>query len=82
MAYNINNKSFNNLESSGVPVVWSDSEDYSFNHSKFIIIDNHFYISTGNYSYSTFKYNRDFFIKSDDSEILDKILEIYNHDYV
>jgi phosphatidylserine/phosphatidylglycerophosphate/cardiolipin synthase-like enzyme len=82
MAYNINNKSFNNLKSSGIPVVWSDSEDYSFNHSKFIIIDNHFYISTWNYSYSTFKYNRDFFMKSDDSDILKKILKIYHHDYI
>jgi phosphatidylserine/phosphatidylglycerophosphate/cardiolipin synthase-like enzyme len=82
MAYSINNKSFNNLDKSWIPVVWSDSEDYSFNHSKFIIIDNHFYISTWNYSYSTFKYNRDFFMKSDDSEILKIILEIYHHDYI
>jgi len=82
MAYNINNKSFNNLEQIWIPVVWSDSQDYSFNHAKFIIIDDYFYISTWNYSYSTFKYNRDFFMKSDDIEILEKILEIYNHDYI
>lgn len=82
MAYSINNKSFNNLQSIWLPVVWSDSEDYSFNHAKFSIIDNHFYISTWNYSYSTFKYNRDFFVKSDDTEILEKILEIFHHDYV
>lgn len=82
MAYNINNKSFNNLEKIWIPVVWSDSQDYSFNHAKFIIIDSHFYISTWNYSYSTFKYNRDFFLKSDDSEILSKILEIYNFDFI
>ena len=82
MAYSINNKSYNNLEKDWIPVVWSDSEDYSFNHAKFIIIDNHFYISTWNYSYSTFKYNRDFFMKSDDLELLEKILEIYHHDYV
>ncbi|MDA7494845.1 phospholipase D-like domain-containing protein [Candidatus Gracilibacteria bacterium] len=79
-AYNINNKSFNNLTSHGVPVFWSDSDDYSFNHAKFSIIDENVYISTGNYSYSTFKYNRDYFLKTSDSDILSNMLEIFIHD--
>lgn len=82
MAYNINNNSFNNLQQAWIPIVRSDWKDYSFNHAKFIIIDDHFYISTWNYSYSTFKYNRDFFIKSQDTEILNKIIEVYNHDFL
>lgn len=82
MAYNINNKSYNKLHLAWIPVVWSDPKDYSFNHSKFIIIDDYFYISTWNYSYSTFKYNRDFFLKSDDPEILEIILKIFNYDYI
>lgn len=81
-AYNINNKSYNNLNSINLPIVWSDPKDYSLNHSKFLIIDDHFYISTWNFSYSTFKYNRDFFLKSDDPEILDLVLKVFNHDFI
>lgn len=82
MAYSINNKSYNNLLNSGIPVVWSDPKDYSLNHSKFLIVDSNFYVSTWNYSYSTFKYNRDFFIKSSDIKLFNKILEVYNFDYI
>ncbi|MCP4523726.1 MAG: hypothetical protein GY828_05945 [Candidatus Gracilibacteria bacterium] len=80
-AYNINNKAFKKLVEAGIQVHWSDTEDYSLNHSKFLIIDDIFYISTGNYSYSTFKYNRDFFIRSENSKLLDIILQIFSHDY-
>jgi phosphatidylserine/phosphatidylglycerophosphate/cardiolipin synthase-like enzyme len=82
MAYSINNKSYDNLHKSGIPVVWSDPKDFSLNHSKFVIIDSHFYISTWNFSYSTFKYNRDFFLRSSDPNILDLLLQIFNYDFL
>jgi cardiolipin synthase A/B len=81
-AYNINNKGQENLELSHIKVQWSDTQDYSLNHSKFLIIDDAFYISTGNYSYSTFKYNRDFFMYSKNTELLDIIVRIFNNDFI
>jgi phosphatidylserine/phosphatidylglycerophosphate/cardiolipin synthase-like enzyme len=81
-AYNINNKSQKNLELSKIEVKWSDTQDYSFNHSKFLIIDDAFYISTWNYSYSTFKYNRDFFMYSSNPDLLYIIEKIFNNDFI
>ena len=82
MAYSINNKSYNNLYNAWIPIAWSDPQDFSLNHSKFIIVDSHFYISTWNFSYSTFKYNRDFFMKSNDPAILSILIEIFQHDFI
>lgn len=81
MAFNINNKSFENLTKASINVAWSDSNDFSLNHSKFIIIDDFAYISTGNFSYSTFTKNRDYYIKISDSEIIDNLNKIFLADY-
>lgn len=80
-AYNINNKAQKNLEKWWINVQWSDSNDYSLNHSKFIIIDDFAYISTGNFSYSTFTTNRDYYIKIIDQEIITKLNEVFAADY-
>jgi phosphatidylserine/phosphatidylglycerophosphate/cardiolipin synthase-like enzyme len=69
-APSLNKKTFQNFEKNGIDVVWSDWEDYSLNHTKMMILDNEFLLSTGNYSYSTFKINREFFISGKDSEML------------
>ncbi|MGB2110621.1 MAG: phospholipase D-like domain-containing protein [Patescibacteria group bacterium] len=62
-------------------IAWSDSNDYSLNHSKFIIIDDFAYISTGNFSYSTFTTNRDYYLKIIDEEIIIKLNEVFAADY-
>lgn len=80
-AYNINNKAFYNLEKSWIIAQWSDSNDFSLNHSKFIIIDDFAYISTGNFSYSTFTKNRDYYIKISDTEIITYLNNIFQADY-
>jgi len=46
-----------------------------------MIIDDEIIISTGNYSYSTFKYNRDFFIFLDNKTLLLTFLEIFKNDF-
>ncbi len=81
-AYNINNKAQKNLEKWWINVQWSDSDDFSLNHSKFIIIDDFAYISTGNFSYSTFTTNRDYYIKIINEEIITKLNQIFLADYV
>ena len=80
-AYNINNKAQKNLEKSWINVQWSDSDDFSLNHSKFIIIDDFAYISTGNFSYSTFTTNRDYYIKIINQEIITKLNQVFTADY-
>jgi hypothetical protein len=45
-ATNINNKHFNLLNKNGVDIVWSNSDNFSLNHSKFFIIDDEVILST------------------------------------
>jgi phosphatidylserine/phosphatidylglycerophosphate/cardiolipin synthase-like enzyme len=43
---NINNKIFKYLQKNNIDVRWSNSENYSLNHSKIMIIDDEVIIST------------------------------------
>ncbi len=80
-AYSINNKSYKNLTGSWVNVHWSNTKNFSLNHSKFLLIDDFAYISTWNFSYSTFTKNRDFFVKTSDPKIIEKLEKIFINDY-
>ena len=81
LAYNINNKAYSKLEKAWINIVWSNKSNYSFNHSKVLIIDDLSIISTGNYSYSTFTKNRDFFIFTTDENIKEDLIENFNNDF-
>jgi len=81
MAYNINNKAYNKLKKAGINIIWSNKKNYSFNHSKILLIDDLSIISTGNFSYSTFTKNRDFFIFTTDKNIYSKLEENFYNDY-
>ena len=73
MSYNINNKAYDKLNSKWIKTVWSNKSNYSLNHSKILLIDDLSIISTGNYTYSTFTTNRDFFILTYDENINRKL---------
>lgn len=73
-ASKINDESFQALKNAGIGITWSNNKNYSLNHSKLIIIDEKVFVSTGNLSYSTFAFNKDFFIVIRD-EKLKKILK-------
>lgn len=81
LAYNINNKTFEKLNKAWINITWSNKENYSYNHSKILLIDNLSIISTGNYSYSTFTQNRDFFIFTTEPNIRNKLKENFINDY-
>lgn len=81
LAPNLNNKRFNELQVAGIPVVWSDSDDYALNHSKLLIIDDRALISTWNMSYSTFTKNRDFLVEVSDPSLLETLLQVFDSDY-
>ena len=80
-ANNINNTSFKYLDESWIDIVWSNPDNYSLNHSKFMIIDDELIVSTWNLTYSTFAFNRDLFLFVNDKSILNKFLEIFNFDF-
>lgn len=80
-AGNLNKDAFQDLEKNGIEVVYSNPENYSLNHTKMMIIDDKIIISTGNFSYSTFRYNREFFIFLDNKVLLPIFLEIFENDF-
>ncbi|MDD3119882.1 MAG: phospholipase D-like domain-containing protein [Candidatus Gracilibacteria bacterium] len=79
-AGNINKKAFDSLTASGVNVYYANNDNYVFTHSKFFVLDDKYVISTGNMSYSTFIYNREFLLLGSDKENLDVILNIFDSD--
>nr|MDD3720354.1 phospholipase D-like domain-containing protein [Candidatus Gracilibacteria bacterium] len=81
MAGNLNKNTYNELIKNNIEVVWSDSSDYSLNHSKFFIIDDEVVLSTGNFSYSMFTKNRDFILFINDKIILKSLLENFLLDF-
>ncbi len=81
LAYNINNKAYNKLQKAWIDIVRSNKDNYSFNHSKILLIDNLSIISTGNFSYSTFTKNRDFFVFSKEKKIYEKLKQNFLNDY-
>ena len=77
----LNNTRYNDLEKAWVNVTWSNPENYSLNHTKMLIIDNEVIVSTGNYSYSSFAYNREFFIQIRDTDFVNKLTQVFDADF-
>lgn len=61
-AVSINSKAFKTLESSGVSVIYDTSKLYNFVHTKLLIIDDSYIITTGNLSYASFTTNRELYV--------------------
>lgn len=77
----LNDSHYKDLQAEWIDVRWSDPLNYSLNHAKMLIIDDSAYISTGNFSYSLFKYNRDFLVKIYDTELLGILEELFLWDF-
>ena len=60
---------------------WSDPLNYALNHSKFIIIDDMSYVSTGNYSFASFNANRDIFLELREVSVVESLAELFDYDY-
>lgn len=80
-AASINNKSFDYLNKSWVSVTWSNPDNFSLNHSKFVIIDNEIIVSSWNLTYSSFAYNRDLFLFIKDDTLLEKLEKLFIWDF-
>ncbi len=81
-AIHINKKYFKEYKDYWINIIWSNAQNYTLNHSKIIIIDEkELILSTWNFTYSTFKYNRDLFIFTKDKNIVSDFVEIFNSDF-
>lgn len=80
-ATTLNNETYKLFEKNWIDVKRSNVENYSLNHTKLMIVDNEAILSTWNYSYSSFKYNREFFLFIKNIEILNKLHEIFKADF-
>lgn len=81
IATNFNNKAYDFLTKNNINTVWSNPDNFSLNHTKLIIIDDEAIISTWNLTYSSFKYNREFFIFTQDKNIIQSLKTIFLNDY-
>lgn len=81
LAYSINDKTYAEFQKNNIDVVWSNTKNYSLNHTKLILIDWLNIISTWNLTYSTFTQNRDFFVFINDSELNKKLIDIFENDF-
>lgn len=78
----INHSAFQSLEKSWVQVHWSSESDINFNHSKYVILDDSLAIIwTGNFSQSTFKTNRDFFVFTHHTWVISHLNSIFIRDF-
>lgn len=80
-SYNINNKTYDKLKKSWIKINWSNKANYSYNHSKILLIDDLSIISSWNFTYSTFTKNRDFFIYTTDKNINSKLKNNFLNDF-
>ncbi|MGE4444481.1 MAG: phosphatidylserine/phosphatidylglycerophosphate/cardiolipin synthase family protein [Candidatus Altimarinota bacterium] len=80
-APSLNTQAFKELEKAGISIVYSNPENYSLNHSKMMIVDDEVILSTGNYSYSTFRYNREFFVFIKNEGLQKTFGEIFQNDF-
>lgn len=69
------------LRERGIPLTFTDHERYTFTHAKFWIIDDRYCVSTGNWTKSMFRKNREYIVCGDDPEMQGILVEIFDADF-
>lgn len=77
----LNQTTYKEFEKNNIDVKWSFSNNYVFNHGKFWIIDDEFFIGTWNFSYTTFKSNKDFFVITSDKDYKKVVEELFMNNF-
>ena len=77
----INRKAASALQKAGAKVAWSDASRFSYTHAKYLVVDDTWWIGTGNFSHSTFTKNREFFVTSKNSAILETLTATFLADF-
>lgn len=76
----INSPIAKKLKDAGIPVTYADNQRYSFTHAKFWVIDDIYFISTGNWTASFFAKNREYVYIARDSLTLRFLEDIFRAD--
>jgi phosphatidylserine/phosphatidylglycerophosphate/cardiolipin synthase-like enzyme len=83
LAVMLNKKYFKEYEKEEIDIVWSNPDNYTLNHSKIILIDgSELILSTGNFTASNFKKNRDLFIFTKDKKVVFAFSKIFEKDFI
>jgi len=77
----VNKFAINALQNANIPFRYADNERFVFTHAKFILIDDLYFVSTGNLTRSFFEKNRDFIISAQDSYIVDVLEKVFLADF-
>ncbi len=77
----MNQKTYQKLQNSGIPIVYADNTRYTFTHAKFWVMDHTFCISTGNLTITGYKKNRDLIYCDNDSWHLNALVEVFLADF-
>lgn len=80
-APNINKKTYEYLKNAWIPIIWANNQHYKLTHTKLMIIDDIAFLSTANYSYSSFYKNREFFLKITNPSFVALLQELFHHDF-
>ncbi|MDP2104062.1 MAG: phospholipase D-like domain-containing protein [Candidatus Gracilibacteria bacterium] len=80
-ATSINSKSFKALTGSGVSVTYDNSDLYNFVHTKLLLIDDTYIITTGNLSYASFAYNREMYVIGRNPSDRETLGQIFSADF-
>lgn len=76
----LSNNSRRELMWSGVEVIAPDHEQFTFTHSKFMIIDDNYIVSSWNFAYSSFKDNKEFLIFWSNKEVHNYLERLFESD--
>ena len=76
----LSNNSRRELMWSGVEVIAPDHEQFTFTHSKFMIIDDNYIVSSWNFAYSSFKDNKEFLIFWRNKEVHSYLERLFESD--
>ncbi|MDD2916711.1 MAG: phospholipase D-like domain-containing protein [Candidatus Gracilibacteria bacterium] len=80
-ATSINSKTFKTLESAGVQVTYDNSKLYNFIHTKLLLADDTYVITTGNLSYASFTTNREFYVIGKNEADIGTLKDIFLADF-
>lgn len=76
---NVNTKKF--LEKNSIPTRYANNERFVFTHAKFWLIDEEYFVSTGNFTASFFEKNREYIFSGNDQTTSQFLQMIFHKDY-
>lgn len=76
-----NKKIYDALKKANIEVLYTDNYRYVFTHAKFFIVDDRYYISTGNFTRSFFEWNREFIYSDRDLPTLSFLEDVLLSDF-